>query len=143
MLINPGDGERAAAQDIMDRLRAEVRRARRAVDLQPVQDLTTTPRPPTEAGSCLGAIPSRSRFQRPSRRATNVPEVANVVSIDRARRRRPRHGIAARRHRRERRRGAHSAFGQRVISTIFTDTNQHAILEEKPGVVTAPQDLTS
>ena len=36
----------------------------------------------------------------------------------------------------------YSAFGQRVISTIFTDTNQYrVILEEKPGVVTAPQDL--
>ncbi len=36
----------------------------------------------------------------------------------------------------------YSAFGQRIVSTIFTDTNQYrVILEEKPGVVTAPNNL--
>jgi multidrug efflux pump len=36
----------------------------------------------------------------------------------------------------------YSAFGQRIISTIFTDTNQYrVILEEKPGVITDPQRL--
>jgi multidrug efflux pump len=36
----------------------------------------------------------------------------------------------------------YSAFGQRIVSTIFTDTNQYrVILEEKPGVVTTPGDL--
>jgi len=36
----------------------------------------------------------------------------------------------------------YSAFGQRIVSTIFTDTNQYrVILEEKPGVVTSPQHL--
>jgi multidrug efflux pump len=36
----------------------------------------------------------------------------------------------------------YSAFGQRIISTIFTDTNEYrVILEEKPGVVTTPQRL--
>jgi multidrug efflux pump len=36
----------------------------------------------------------------------------------------------------------YSAFGQRIVSTIFTDTNQYrVILEEKPGVVSSPQDL--
>ena len=36
----------------------------------------------------------------------------------------------------------YSAFGQRIVSTIFTDTNQYrVILEEKPGVVTSPQNL--
>jgi multidrug efflux pump len=36
----------------------------------------------------------------------------------------------------------YSAFGQRIVSTIFTDTNQYrVILEEKPGVVTSPAHL--
>jgi multidrug efflux pump len=36
----------------------------------------------------------------------------------------------------------YSAFGQRIVSTIFTDTNQYrVILEEKPGVVQSPNDL--
>ncbi len=36
----------------------------------------------------------------------------------------------------------YSAFGQRIVSTIFTDTNQYrVILEEKPGVVTSPENL--
>jgi multidrug efflux pump len=36
----------------------------------------------------------------------------------------------------------YSAFGQRIVSTIFTDTNQYrVILEEKPGVVTTPAQL--
>ena len=37
----------------------------------------------------------------------------------------------------------YSAFGQRIISTIFTDTNQYrVILEAKPGLVSTPQDLS-
>ena len=36
----------------------------------------------------------------------------------------------------------YSAFGQRIISTIFTDTNEYrVILEEKPGIVTDPSEL--
>jgi multidrug efflux pump len=36
----------------------------------------------------------------------------------------------------------YSAFGQRIISTIFTDTNEYrVILEEKPGVVPDPSHL--
>jgi multidrug efflux pump len=37
----------------------------------------------------------------------------------------------------------YSAFGQRIVSTIFTETNQYrVILEEKPGVVQNPSDLS-
>ncbi|HVY82783.1 MAG TPA: efflux RND transporter permease subunit, partial [Steroidobacteraceae bacterium] len=37
----------------------------------------------------------------------------------------------------------YSAFGQRIISTIFTDTNQYrVILEAKPGLVTSTRDLS-
>jgi multidrug efflux pump len=36
----------------------------------------------------------------------------------------------------------YSAFGQRIISTIFTDSNEYrVIIEEKPGMVTSPQRL--
>jgi multidrug efflux pump len=37
----------------------------------------------------------------------------------------------------------YSAFGQRIISTIFTDSNQYrVILETKPGLITQPQQLS-
>ncbi|MGH8444710.1 MAG: efflux RND transporter permease subunit [Solimonas sp.] len=36
----------------------------------------------------------------------------------------------------------YSAFGQRIVSTIFTDTNQYrVILEGKPGLLTSPANL--
>ncbi|MCW2905126.1 MAG: acriflavin resistance protein [Streptosporangiaceae bacterium] len=36
----------------------------------------------------------------------------------------------------------YSAFGQRIVSTIFTETNQYrVILEAKPGLATTPQTL--
>ncbi len=36
----------------------------------------------------------------------------------------------------------YNAFGQRIISTIFTETNQYrVILEAQPGIVTTPADL--
>ncbi|KQW64711.1 efflux RND transporter permease subunit [Variovorax sp. Root411] len=36
----------------------------------------------------------------------------------------------------------YSAFGQRIVSTIFTETNQYrVILEARPGMVTTPQTL--
>ncbi|PJJ18723.1 multidrug efflux pump [Janthinobacterium sp. 67] len=37
----------------------------------------------------------------------------------------------------------YNAFGQRIISTIFTETNQYrVILEAQPGIVTTPSDLS-
>ena len=36
----------------------------------------------------------------------------------------------------------YSAFGQRIVSTIFTETNQYrVILEAEPGILTTPQSL--
>src|SRR5471032_1097985 len=36
----------------------------------------------------------------------------------------------------------YNAFGQRIISTVFTETNQYrVILEAQPGIVTTPSDL--
>ena len=38
----------------------------------------------------------------------------------------------------------YSAFGQRIVSTIFTETNQYrVILEARPGVLTTPDELGS
>ena len=38
----------------------------------------------------------------------------------------------------------YSAFGQRIVSTIFTETNQYrVILESRPGVVTTPDALAT
>jgi multidrug efflux pump len=37
----------------------------------------------------------------------------------------------------------YNAFGQRIVSTIFTETNQYrVILEAQPGIVTTPSDLS-
>jgi multidrug efflux pump subunit AcrB len=37
----------------------------------------------------------------------------------------------------------YDAFGQRIVSTIFTETNQYrVILEAQPGIVTTPSDLS-
>ena len=37
----------------------------------------------------------------------------------------------------------YNAFGQRIISTIFTETNQYrVILEAQPGIITTPADLS-
>ena len=154
MLINlKPHGERGALQDIMDRLRAEASAVPGArLYLQPVQDLTIDAETgPTEYRLALqGADPEQiaTWSDRLTAALQNVPEVANVVSDSTA------HGLAVTvdvdRDTASRLgvtaasvdEALYSAFGQRVISTIFTDTNQYrVILEEKPGVVTAPQDL--
>jgi multidrug efflux pump len=154
MLINlKPHGERGALQDIMDRLRTEASAVAGArLYLQPVQDLTIDAETgPTEYRLALqGADPEQiaTWSDRLTAALQNVPEVANVVSDSTA------HGLAVTvdvdRDTASRLgvtaasvdEALYSAFGQRVISTIFTDTNQYrVILEEKPGVVIAPQDL--
>jgi multidrug efflux pump len=68
---------------------------------------------------------------------------------------RGRHGRRRQRGHRPRQRRAHvvttatvddalyNAFGQRIVSTIFTETNQYrVILEAQPGIVTTPSDLS-
>jgi multidrug efflux pump len=154
MLINlKPHGERGALEDIMDRLRTEASAVPGArLYLQPVQDLTIDAETgPTEYRLALqGADPVEiaTWSDRLTAALQNVPEVANVVSDSTA------HGLAVTvdvdRDTASRLgvtaasvdEALYSAFGQRVISTIFTDTNQYrVILEEKPGVVTAPQDL--
>jgi multidrug efflux pump len=154
MLINlKPHGERGALQDIMERLRREAAAVPGArLYLQPVQDLTIDAETgPTEYRFALqGADPEQiaTWSDRLTAALQNVPEVANVVSDSTA------HGLAVTvevdRDTASRLgvtaanvdEALYSAFGQRVISTIFTDTNQYrVILEEKPGVVTTPQNL--
>jgi multidrug efflux pump len=154
MLINlKPHGQRGALQDIMDRLRAEASAVPGArLYLQPVQDLTIDAETgPTEYRLALqGADPDliATWSDKLTAALQNVREVANVVSDSTA------HGLAVTvdvdRDTASRLgvtaasvdEALYSAFGQRVISTIFTDTNQYrVILEEKPGVVTAPQNL--
>ncbi len=154
MLINlKPHGERGALQDIMDRLRTEASAVPGAqLYLQPVQDLTIDAESgPTEYRLALqGADPEQiaTWSDRLTAALQNVPEVANVVSdatahglavtVDVDRDTASRLGVTAANVDE----ALYSAFGQRVISTIFTDTNQYrVILEEKPGVVTTPQDL--
>jgi multidrug efflux pump len=154
MLINlKPHGERGALQDIMDRLRAEASTVPGArLYLQPVQDLTIDAETgPTEYRLALqGSDPVEiaTWSDRLTAALQNVREVENVVSDSTA------HGLAVTvdvdRDTASRLgvtaasvdEALYSAFGQRVISTIFTDTNQYrVILEEKPGVVTTPQNL--
>ena len=118
MLINlKPHGERGALQDIMDRLRTEASAVPGArLYLQPVQDLTIDAETgPTEYRLALqGADPEQiaTWSDRLTAALQNVPRGRERrLGFDRARargdgRRRPRHGIAARRHRRERRRGS-------------------------------------
>ncbi len=154
MLINlKPHGERGALQDIMDRLRMEASAVPGArLYLQPVQDLTIDAETgPTEYRLALqGSDPDQiaTWSDRLTAALQNVPDVANVVSDSTA------HGLAVTvdvdRDTASRLgvtaasvdEALYSAFGQRVISTIFTDTNQYrVILEEKPGVVTTPENL--
>jgi multidrug efflux pump len=154
MLINlKPHGERGALPDIMDRLRAEASAVPGTrLYLQPVQDLTIDAETgPTEYRLALqGSDPEQiaAWSDRLTAALQNVREVANVVSdstahglavtVDVDRDTASRLGVTAANVDE----ALYSAFGQRVISTIFTDTNQYrVILEEKPGVVTAPQDL--
>jgi multidrug efflux pump len=154
MLINlKPHGERGALGDIMARLHADARAVPGAtLYLQPVQDLTIDAATgPTQYRLALqGSDPEQIAAW--SNRLTGalgaVPELANVVSdsnaeglavtVDVDRDTAARLGVTAATVDE----ALYSAFGQRVISTIFTDTNQYrVILEEKPGVVTAPQHL--
>ena len=55
---------------------------------------------------------------------------------------RPRHGVAPRHHAADDRQHAVRRFGQRQVSTMFTQLNQyHVVLEVKPEFQQNPQDL--
>jgi len=152
MLINlkPSHGDQQA---VMDRLRERVRSVPGvALYLQPTQDLTIDAETgPTEYRASLEGVDSDeiTRWMRLLiARLADAPEVRNVqsdagaqgatASIDVDRDTASRLGITA---------SAvddalYSAFGQRIVSTIFTDTNQYrVILEAMPGLATSAEGV--
>src|SRR5579862_422292 len=152
MLVNlvPSHGDQQA---VMNRLRDRVR-AVPGVTLyvQPTQDLTIDAETgPTEYRASLEGVDASKITQWMHTliaKLATVPEVRNVQSdagaqgvtsyVDVDRDTASRLGISA---------SAvddalYSAFGQRIVSTIFTDTNQYrVILEALPGLATSTQDV--
>ncbi len=145
MLINlkPAHGDQQA---VMDRLRERVRAVPGAsLSLQPTQDLTIDAETgPTEYRVSLEGVNGAEITQWMGKlieRLHEAPQVRNVGSdagaqglatfVDVDRDTAARLGISA---------SAvddalYSAFGQRIVSTIFTDTNQYrVILEARPGL---------
>ncbi len=123
-----------------------------ALYLQPVQDLTIDAESgPTEYQFALqGAVPDQVTHwtQALVAKLQQAPELRNVVSdtldqglavlVDIDRDTAGRLSVTAATVDE----ALYSAFGQRIISTIFTDTNEYrVILEEKPGAVTNPSQL--
>ena len=154
MLINLKPfGKRDAQSVIMERL---WRRANAipgvSLYLQPVQDLTIdTASGPTQYQFALeGADPDQISLWtgRLVARLEQNPHLRNIVSDT------LNHGLATlvsiNRDTASRLaisaatvdEALYSAFGQRIISTIFTQTTQYrVILEQKPGVITSPDQL--
>jgi multidrug efflux pump len=152
MLINlvPSHGDQQA---VMSRLRDRMRAVPGVtLYLQPTQDLTIDAETgPTEYRVSLEGVDSAQITQWMRRliaRLQAAPEVRNVQSdagaqgltsnIEVDRDTAARLGITA---------SAvddalYSAFGQRIVSTIFTDTNQYrVILEAQPGLATTAGDV--
>jgi multidrug efflux pump len=152
MLINlkPSHGDQQA---VMNRLRERVRAVPGAtLYVQPTQDLTIDAETgPTEYRASLEGVNTAQITQWMGRlvaRLQEAPQVRNVgsdagaqgltsnVNVDRDTA--SRLGITA---------SAvddalYSAFGQRIVSTIFTETNQYrVILEAKPGLATTAEGV--
>jgi multidrug efflux pump len=155
MLINlKPHGERGSLADIMQRLQSSAAAVPGTqLYLQPVQDLTIDAETgPTQYRFAIeGADPDvvNEWTDKLVAKLGTVPQVRNVTSdttskglaatIDIDRDSAARLSITAATVDE----ALYSAFGQRIISTIFTDTNQYrVILEAKPGLVTSPQDLS-
>jgi multidrug efflux pump len=140
-------------QAVMDRLRARVRAvAGVTLYVQPTQDLTIDAETgPTEYRVSLEGVDSAEItrwIERLIARLADAPEVRNVSSdtgaqgltsyVDVDRDTAARLGITA---------SAvddalYSAFGQRIVSTIFTETNQYrVILEAAPGLATSAEGV--
>jgi multidrug efflux pump len=140
-------------QDVMERLRERVRQvAGVTLYLQPTQDLTIDAETgPTEYRVSLEGVDSAaitSWMKKLVARLQESDKVRNVSSDAGAQ------GLAAfvnvNRDTAARLSitastvddALYSAFGQRIVSTIFTETNQYrVILEARPGMVNTPQTL--
>jgi multidrug efflux pump len=154
MLINLKPfGKRDAQAAIMERLWRRVNAIPGvSLYLQPVQDLTIdTASGPTQYQFALeGADPDQVNLWtgRLVAKLEQSPHLRNIVSDT------LNHGLATlvsiNRDTASRLaitaatvdEALYSAFGQRIISTIFTETTQYrVILEQKPGVITSPDRL--
>ncbi len=152
MLINLKPGRRGSQQETMDRLRERVGRiAGLKLYLQPTQDLTIDAESgPTQYRVSLQGADNASVVQwagRLAQRLQTVPELRNAVSdaaatgtaafigIDRDTASRLSVTAAAIDD------ALYNAYGQRIVSTIFTETNQYrVILEARPDMAT-PESL--
>lgn len=152
MLINL-KSDRGDQQDTMNRLRERVREvAGVTIYLQPTQDLTIDAETgPTQYRVSLEGADNATVVLWAGKlveRLQSVPQVRNAVSdagnmgvaafvnIDRDTASRLSISASAIDE------ALYSAFGQRIVSTIFTETNQYrVILEAKPDLLTTPESL--
>ncbi|HWH84428.1 MAG TPA: efflux RND transporter permease subunit, partial [Burkholderiaceae bacterium] len=152
LLINLKKGH-ADQQAIIERLRERVRQVAGAtLYLQPTQDLTIDAETgPTQYRVSLEGVDSATItlwMGKLVERLREVPQVRNVSSdagaqglaayIDVNRDTAARLGVTAS----SVDDALYSAFGQRIVSTIFTETNQYrVILEAQPGLIVNAPDL--
>ena len=153
MLINLKRDRTGTQQETMDRLRERVRRvAGVTLYLQPTQDLTIDAESgPTQYRVSLEGADNATVVQwanRLAQRMRAAPQLRNVVSdagstgaaafVDIDRDTASRLSISAA----SIDDALYSAFGQRIVSTIFTQTNQYrVILEARPGLLSTPETL--
>jgi multidrug efflux pump len=152
MLINLKKNH-GAQPAVMERLRERVRQvAGVSLYLQPTQDLTIDAETgPTEFRVALEGADTATVTQwanQLSQAMQTLPQLRNVVNdanaqglsafVDIDRDTASRLSISASTVDD----ALYSAFGQRIVSTIFTETDQYrVILEAKPGLLTTPQSL--
>ncbi|PKV45013.1 multidrug efflux pump [Janthinobacterium sp. 61] len=154
MLINLKRSRSGKQDDIMERLRNRVAKvAGVTLYLQPTQDLTIDAESgPTQYRVSLegadtatvtewaGKLAARMREKSQLRNVVTdagATGAAVVVAIDRDSAARMSVTTATVDD------ALYNAFGQRIISTIFTETNQYrVILEAQPGIVTTPAGLS-
>ncbi|WP_058051233.1 efflux RND transporter permease subunit [Janthinobacterium sp. Ant5-2-1] len=154
MLINLKRPRSASQDEIMERLRDRVAKvAGVTLYLQPTQDLTIDAESgPTQYRVSLegadtatvtewaGKLAARMREKSQLRNVVTdagATGAAVTVAIDRDSAARMSVTTATVDD------ALYNAFGQRIISTIFTETNQYrVILEAQPGIVTTPSDLS-
>ncbi|PHV37001.1 efflux RND transporter permease subunit [Janthinobacterium sp. BJB304] len=154
MLINLKRPRTGTQDEIMERLRNRVAKvAGVTLYLQPTQDLTIDAESgPTQYRVSLegadtatvtewaGKLAARMREQSQLRNVVTdagATGAAVTVAIDRDSAARMSVTTATVDD------ALYNAFGQRIISTIFTETNQYrVILEAQPGIVTTPSDLS-
>jgi multidrug efflux pump len=153
MLINLKRDRSGSQQETIDRLRQRVSQvAGVTIYLQPTQDLTIDAETgPTQYRVSLEGADNASVVQwatRLSQRLQELPQLRNVVSdadatgvavfIDIDRDTASRLSITAA----SIDDALYSAFGQRIVSTIFTETNQYrVILEARQNLLTTPESL--